>query len=604
MNRPTNELPTKIERDEIRLADNLNWVDRTITFFAPTYGVKAAFMRSKLVELGYNDSTDRRSRPAALSGSEAWNKQRDRYKMMADARELAMFDWIGGMLAKVVLYVAGRMECESTTGDEGVDEIYDEYFHNWSGDEVAEDGQTKCDITGRHRLSKIVQLAFLAFFVDGDHGLLEIDPMLSPTGEYCLQMIEGDRIGSPIDLNTLENYIGGITIDEFGRIISYKIYERTRTNQYINPMEVEPSNFIHVFDPDRSDQYRGRSKLVRLLNDTRDIREWIEAEKQAGKTQSQWAALFSTKDPQGNDGAKAWDKRTRDGTPMQDALWGKILRMGEGEGFSMLAPSSRPSGAFMAFIDFIIRKMAASLNLPYGFLWDLSSLGGVTARIEVQGAQRQIEYWQQNIIVNKILNRVRQKVIAQGVLRGELPAHPNWKKCNWHFGPWIVTDAGYEIDKDIATVTSGIGPISQVMAKYGLSPREVFQANATVANTAIAVGEEQELPVEVFARGIFPDITQQKAAIMTPPPPPPPPGSIEALGDKAVGEMIKVLQSVKDMKMDRESAIATLIRTFRVPPRIAEEMVPAEPTAKEIAAKKPAPSPGGAKPKTTSSKKK
>jgi len=225
----------------------------------------------------------------------------------------------------------------------------------------------------------------------------------------------------------------------------------------------------------------------------------------------------------------------------------------------------------------IIRKMAVSLDLPYGFLWNLVTLGGVTARIEVQQAMRRIEYWQNQVLVGKILDRVRQKVIAQGIARQELPPHPLWRKCEWHFGLSIQTDVAYEAESDIAMVSAGIRSISDVTGKYGNSPREVFLSNATTANEAIQVGAETEVPVEVFARGLFPDITNQKAAMVTGPVPPPEPGSAEALGDKNVKTLLDLLKAVGEGKMDRDAAIQTLKRTFGVPEAMADQMVPEEP---------------------------
>lgn len=557
----------------------LNAVDKAISFFNPQYGVRAMVARSKINEFGYNDNPNRRGRSGGMynnASSESWAKHRDRNKAMWDARDLVQYDWIGGVIARLVLYVCGTINCKSTTGDEKFDEAYDSYFHNWCGDELSEDGTTMCDITGRHRFLKIVQFAFLGHIVDGDHGIVEIGASESPNGSYCLQNIQADRIGSPLEATVGETYIGGITIDPGlgGRIVSYRVYERTRMSQYVNPREVLPQDFIHVFDPEHSDEFRGRTKLLRVLNDLRDIREWIEAEKIAGKTQSQYAALIGTKDPTAQRGATAWSGKTNSGTPSQDAEWGKILKLADGESFSMLSPSARPSGAFLNFVQTIIRKIATALDLPFGFVWDLSMLGGVTARIEVQAALRRIQYWQQNLLVNKILNRVRQKVIAQGIAQGVLQPHPNWKACEWHFGPWISTDAGYEMQSDVQGVQTGIIPITQVTAKYGQSPREVFKSNASVARDAINVGAESQIPVEVFAKGLYPDITNMQAAMLTPPQPPPPAGSIEALGDKGVSKLLDLIEGVGNGTIDRESGIAAAMTIFGISRQKAEKLIP------------------------------
>ena len=584
---------------------------RVITEFHPDF-------KDRMMEfgIGYNDVPERRGRakPLMQSGAETWYRNRDRLKSTADARDAAEFDWIGGVIDRVVLYVVGKLRCDSQTNDPEINLLYDEYFHGWCGDDRLDDGTTRCDLSGRHRFLKQLQMAFRAFIIDGDYGFIEIDPRESPTGEFCLQGIESDRIGSPLESVQDENYIGGITIEPTtGRIISIRVFDRTRTGQYTNPREVPIDSFIHVFDTDRSDEYRGRTKLLRILNDLRDIREWIEAEKIAGKTQAQWAALIGTKDPFNGTGPMAWTNKNQKGTPTQDAEWGKLLKLAEGESFSMLSPSSRPSGAFMAFVQMLIRKMAAALSLSYGFLWDLSMLGGANVRIELESDLRRIQFWQENILINRILNRVRNKVIAQGIAQGVIPPHPMWKKCDWHFGPWITADVGYAMDADIAAINMGIVPVKEVMAKYDRSAKEVFDSNARTANEAIEAGTNAQIPAEVFARGLYPDITRQKAAFLTPTPlPPPVPGSLEAIGDKGVMAMMKLMEDVGEGKIDRESAINTAMRVFKLTRGQAEKMIPDEPSEEDknrAAGLDPqgrhAPvvsSPGGQKAKQSSSK--
>jgi capsid protein len=583
--------------DGKRPDQRLTLADRVIGFFNPVQ--KLVRIKAREIEhqfsFGYNDFPERRSPSGGLysqAAAETWRSNRDRLKAMWDARDLCKFEFIGGMMSRIVLYVCGKFHSRSLTGEEQIDQAYDDYWLGWCGDQPNEDGTIRCDITGRHRFGKLVQMSFLGFLIDGDHGFIEVDPQFSPTQEFCVQPVEADRIGSPLDQQVQENYIGGISLDPIsGRIASYRIYRRTRTNQYLDPQEVPFGAFVHLHDAERPDEYRGRTKLLRLLNDARDIREWVEAEKMAGKTQSQWAALIGLRDPFSKEGAAAWTGKTEKGTPTQQAEWGKILRMAEGEVFNMLAPPSRPSGAFMAFTEMIIRKMAVSLDLPYGFLWNLATLGGVTARIEVQQALRRIEYWQELLKI-KVLNRVRQKVIAQGIANQLLPPHPLWKKVEWHFGNSIQTDVGYDMDADIAATQHGIAKISDITAKYGKSPREVFLSNAQTANEAIQVGAEMGMPVESFAPGLFPMLTEQRASFIAGPVPPPPPGSFEALGDKGIKQLVDILTAVGDGKLDPDSAKNTLKTVFHIPDKIAENMVP-EPDLKVIKALHPPAKPAG-----------
>jgi capsid protein len=582
-------------KDLLLPAQRLNPWDRLVTFFNPEAGVKRMQDRTVLHNFGYNDAPERRGKAPTIqsTGGEAYGKQRDRIKAMSDARDLAMYDWIGGTLSKLTLYTVGKLQAKTSTGDPSVDEAYDHYFHSWCGDEPGEGEMPRCDLTGRNRFIKMVQHAFMGFLIDGDHGFVEVDPEFSPTGRYTLQNIGADRIGNPTEEKHSETYVGGINFDKAtGRIISYKVYRRTRTGMYVDPVEYNPEQFIHLIDADRSDEYRGRTKLLRLLNDMRDIREINEAEKVAIKTQSQWAAMFGTKDPYSGTGPDKWDGKTAAGTNTQEAQWGKVMRMGHGENFSMITPSARPSGAYMAFYQMLIRKMAVSLGVSYGLMWDLATLGGVTARIEVQADLRRIQYWQA-LLVDKILNRVRRKVLAEGIANRELEPHPAWTECAWSFGPWLSTDVGYETEADLRLAASGLLPVDDITGKYGYHPSEVFQRNAATANAAIIKGTEGGMPVEVFAAGLYPNLTEQKAAFDSPVPPPPPPGSQEAIGDKGIQSLIEIVQSVKDSMMDRESAINTLMTTFGLSRQHADSLVPPEPTKAELAAQAPQPPQGG-----------
>ncbi len=552
--------------------------------------------RKREIQLGanYNPSPERRGNGGGMYGnssSESWIRNRDRLTQMWDSRDQCQFSWVGGMIGRVCRYVVGRLHCKSETGDEQIDGMYDEYFHRWSGDERNEDGTTSCDITGRHRFLKMVQMAFVAHLVDGDYGWIEVAPEFSPNGGYCLQGIEADRIGSPIEGLVAEDYIGGVKIDvATGRVLYYRIFNRSRTQQYTKLGEIEPANFIHLHDFERSDEYRGRTKLLRALNDLRDIREALTSEMISAKTQSQFSAMVGVKDPFSNQGPAAWSGKTDAGTPTQDALYGKILKMAEGEQFSMIAPSARPSGAFMNLIDTLIRKLAISLELSYGLVWNLATLGGASQRIETEADNMKIQTWQ-DLLKDYVLTRVRNKVIAQGIANEELPPHPAWRKCSWRFGKSITADLGYEMEADLKGIGAGILEIEHVVAKHtGKSWSEVSQSNNAVVNTAISKAVEAGVPVEVVARAMFPDLTAQIAAYrqsQMPPPPPPSPLSIQNLTDKGIKPLIEIMEKVGDGTIDRESAINAIIEIYSTPEnplsrQDAEKIIPDEPAEEDL----------------------
>jgi hypothetical protein len=45
---------------------------------------------------------------------------------MWDARDLVQFEFLGGMIARIVLYTIGKLTSKSVTGVSQIDEMYDE----------------------------------------------------------------------------------------------------------------------------------------------------------------------------------------------------------------------------------------------------------------------------------------------------------------------------------------------------------------------------------------------------------------------------------------------------------------------------------------------
>jgi hypothetical protein len=296
------------------------------------------------------------------------------------------------------------------------------------------------------------------------------------------------------------------------------------------------------------------------------------------KTQSQYAALVGTKDPYANSGANKWEGKTKEGTPTQAANWGKILKMAEGESFSLVTPAARPSGSTLTYLQMKVRKIAAEMKFSYGFVWDLATLGGVSQRVEVRADERRITYYQR-LLVDRILRRVRKIVLSDGVARQLIPPHPNMLRCSWHFGQRIITDVGYEVDNDLKLVNAGLKAADDVATKYaegGGDLREILQRNSSVIAFAQQLAAVSGQPLEMLAPGLWPNGSQLLAAMQSEPPPPPAPGSQAAVGDKGAAQIVDILTRVSTGQMDRDSAVQTLVTVYEVPRATAEKIVPEE----------------------------
>jgi lambda family phage portal protein len=559
----------------------MNFLDRAVSFFNPSAGVQRAFAREKLKAFGYDAANPGTSRGGSggrqkNASSETWRMQRDRVVLMWDARDVVRnFALLRGIVARVVQYVADSVQYVSQTGDEEVDGMYQDYFHAWC---------EKADITGRHRLGDLVWMLVWAIIVDGDHGWNLISVEEGGKQVPKIQPIEADRIGDPNNPISPgeDNNIGGILVDEVGRPLSYKVFKRDRrTAQYSFDREIAAEQFIHVFDPQRVDQYRGITALATAIAPARDLYEIYGFEKTAAKWQAGYAGFVKTPDPtRGDGGVSAWNGTTANAknTPMglMEVAPGKIQKLASGEDITFAPGTSRPGGAFMALVQVLVREISSGLNMPYGFLYDMTAFSGHTGRIEIAQAMRGVRRMQK-LVSERALNPVRDAVIGNGIAYGELPPHPQWRNGRWGFGRSLTGDYGHDTQANLQMLQAGLVTATDLISETGQSFEEVVRRSASEVSYMQRVATETGVPIELFNTRI-PNPTQALAA-MAEPPQPPPPGLVPQGMD--VKPLLELLKNVGEGILDRESAIINLMNLYGVERNAAEKMIPDGPGEKK-----------------------
>lgn len=508
--------------------------------------------------------------------SESWKKNRERIDAIWEARQMEEdFCLIAGLLRRLPMYICGTLEYQPQTGNGTIDRKYEEYFHDWCG---------RADVTGRHRLKTLAQLGISSAIRDGQLGFHEriID------GELRLQAIEGDRIGNPQSpTNGDEKNINGIHIDDLGRVVNYEIYRRTRTTTYVKEGEVAPENFIHLFFPTRVDQYHGVSALAPALPISRDLYELFRNECVAAKFASSFAGFVRMKDV-GAPGAAEWEDKGNAATGQPATLKaqpGTIMRLEAGSEEIVFPPGAqRPSGAFMALVEALIREIALALNLSYGFVYNMAIFGGVTARLETQAIQRVIR-WYQEILEEKMLNRVKRKVLMLGIAMGRIPACKHWDRGVWRFGAAITGDVGHQTSADLELVNAGIKTRSQLAAEHGNDFNQLIEQVASEVEKVREVATARGIPMELLLATLngptqlFANLERAKAGLPGPDePPPPPPGLIGSVGEKGVKPLLDLLEKVGTGVIDRETGVLALMRLYGMTFAAADKMVPVGPS--------------------------
>lgn len=438
------------------------FLENVIAYFSPETALKRGFYKDRL-EFSYEAANPGRLSTATASisstaASESMSNQRDRVKLMAEARKLmSNYSFFKSILLKESMYICGHLSYQSSTGDPYLDKTYEDYWKRWSA---------SCDITGRHSFRQLIQLAHMSMRRDGDFGFI----MVTENDRLMLQCIEADRVGHPLQASKPEeNYISGITIDDYGRPVSYRVFKRTIHGQYKDPIEVPAKNFIHYFDPLRTDQYRGVTAFETAIPHAKDLYELLKYEKQAVK----WAASHAgviTKNDQGPDKWASKVAKDAEGKKLESVEPGKIVRLLPGESITPFQTMNRPSPTFNGFVATLVREMANGLNLPFAFVWDMSAFGGVTARLEVEQARRAFDRHQQ-ALVERVLDPIKNMVLRRAIAKGEIPPSPqdiqSYKKGRWAFGSWITSDLGNEVNANISLVQNGLKTHQACYAELG-----------------------------------------------------------------------------------------------------------------------------------------
>lgn len=469
-------------------------LDSYIAQIFPKWG--ASRMRSRR-QYAYEAAVNTRLRTTSqrLQGPEDYQAFPDRLALMRQVRDLEQnFGLWQGIIDKLTMYAFGRIRYQARTGDKAVDDSYEEYLA---------DCFNRCDLSGQHNLRKMVGLAFMAMLRDGDYGLKwqrDREGFLKMTG------IEGDRIGGIYMESTLENYFQGITIDiETGVKQNFRVFYRTKADAYVNPQDIPAQDMIHVFNPRRYNQYRGVTPFAPIVNEARDLKELMEALRIGTKFENYHAAVQYTASGLPLDDPATFftqgTQTTTQGAPIteQDIKFGKIQVAPIGSKVEWLK-SERPSGTIQSYMENLIRLMGTALNMPYGFLYNLSGLTGPGARMDSQQAQRVIALYQQDM-KDQVLERVKNTYLMEGFAKGAIRFTSKWKNGAWQFPPWPTIDAGRESSAGINEWRAGLRSKSAWFAEEGEDAEEQEQimddeARRTLAR-AQSLAKEFDIPIEL-----------------------------------------------------------------------------------------------------------
>jgi capsid protein len=552
----------------------MNWLESTIAFVSPQLALERSQAREKIHYFGYDGAYPGLARGwsggiSKNAPSETIRAQTDRVRLIWDARDMErQFGLMVGILDRMEQYVCPKIKYQAQTGDKETDREYQEFFHEWC---------LNCDYTERFTFQEMVGLGLRGMLRDGDYGFIK-----RFTGrELRLEHVEGDRIGNPLQIgDPNERYISGVGIGDRGQPDFFRIFHRTRTGQYDQPEDIPSNRFIHLYKPIRSDQYRGFSWFAAALPLIRDLYEIFRCERGAAKWASGIAAKRTSIDPSYGKGPLGWDGQTYLGAGTDTLQPDKIVNVTPGYDIEAFPGSNRPSGAFMAHVQAIIREISISLNLPYGFVYDMSGFGAASARLETAQTQRSIQRFQ-GLLENRMLRDVKNDVLALGIARGDLRPNKNWKKGMFGYGPFITADYGYQTTADLQLVAAGLKSAHKVAHECGEEFEELVETVAGETETWYHAAIAKQLPLELINKTMTgatnllatmngPSAEDQAAEAAAQPPP----TLLQKIGDKGAMLILQTMEQVGQGVIPHEDGVAFLVNLLGLDRAIVEQFIP------------------------------
>ena len=417
--------------------------------------------------------------------------------------------------------VGGGIQAQSTfetpAGDdlEDINDKRDKAWSDWS--EVA-------DINGRLTLEEIQVLA-LREMVEAGEVLIRIVNL--PKTEYrgitrpiplALEVIEADRLATDYDTYTMgidrsngTRIIRGVKVDEFGKPLSYLIYEDHPLQPYAvsrTPKEIPAREILHLFRQDRVGQTRGVTWFAPALSSVRDLGVYLDNELQASAIASCFTAAIKTETPMGNlidpDGGTGQDKAGNRERYLEPGL---IFDLNVNESVEVINPT-RPNTAAGEWTKLILRGIAVGTGLSYEVVArDYSQTSYSSSRTSQLEDRRRFRIIQKYMI-RHLLQPVWDAFCDSAAISGVdgfpksadlLEDRRRFAPVEWQTPEWEWVDPQVEQVTSEMAINSFSDTYANVLGSRGLSYRSVFyqraKENRLLAKLGLKTPEQAQLDI-------------------------------------------------------------------------------------------------------------
>jgi lambda family phage portal protein len=559
-------------------------VDGFISAFNPQAGLRRAQARRVLraytgaepSRLTANRKPKNNSADTELGGAFGANQMRAWARMLV--RDNA---WAWGVVDTFVNSVVGKgidiqsaVETVEGSDVEAINERRDEVWQRWC--EV-------CEINGQYTFAEIQQMA-MREIVEAGEVLIRMVPVdtkyrgiLRPV-PMALELIEPDRLAEEKDTHRLprnENHRinRGVELDELGRAVAYWIYPNHPTDPYTlrgDPVRVDSSEVIHLYNRQRIGQTRGISMFAPVVAWLRDLGLYVENELQASAVASCFTVAIKTENavagfapPSSAAGATS----DVDGNRYEYLQPGMVMHLNPNESIESANPG-RPNSASEPWIKLMLRGIAVGTGLSYETVArDYSQTNYSSNRASQLEDRRRFRRWQQYFI-NRLNQRVWDQFIKAAALADiagfptmtDLLNNPRKAAPCEHLPPsWEWVDPQAEQQSSEAGIKAFQTTYLDELAGRGKNWRQVFYQRAKeerllkqlglVSPTAISASDATTTAPAQADAAVGSD--GQTASVQD-----------EALNGAQVTSLVDVITQVATGAMPKDTAKAVLASAF------------------------------------------
>lgn len=297
------------------------------------------------------------------------------------------------------------------------------------------DGES-CDLERLDNFFELQQLVFLNWLMSGD--VIALLPTTKREGipyDLRIQLIEADRLCTPLEHLNDTKFSGGVEVNSHGEVVAYHILNNHPLSSDIKEApkwarvkafgeKTGRRNVIHIMNRERIGQRRGVPILSPVVESLKQIGRYMDAELVAAVVSGMFAVFIQKSDSSGEDSAigELYDESEQVSTNPNDIEIGSgtIIDLEEGETANPVSPG-RPNSNFDGFVTAISRQIGAALEIPYEVL-----LKNFTASYSASRAAL-LEFWKsirmyRNWLAHDFCQPIYEEWLAEAVAKGRVNA--------------------------------------------------------------------------------------------------------------------------------------------------------------------------------------